>query len=241
MLKRNQLTFGVLNIMDNNANVVDMEKEQLKSALKSLAKQQGISLSDLASQAGIAPSTLTGFMNDVPGRGHYGLSARTQTKLINEYPDFRESIETPSLPEDIVTIPIIGMWGLNYRVDGLELGMTSSFTTEWTTNVHLYSSVIRSPNFFKNNMFAKPIGSSSKKINSQSIEEIRYYLFKNSYVENLSETANKQVYCKTTVGNFIGYQVAYKDVYLLCDFWGNHIEQAGEVKKASKVDWTRQA
>jgi hypothetical protein len=28
---------------------------------------------------------------------------------------------------------------------------------------------------------------------------------------------------------------------LLCDFWGNHLENAGEVLKASKVDWTRQA
>ncbi len=241
MLKRNQLTFGVLKMDGTYDNVHDMEKEQLKSALKSLAKQQGVSLSDLATQAGIAPSTLTGFMNDVPGRGHYGLSARTQTKLSNVYPDFKDTIEKPSLVEGIVDIPIIGMWDLDYRVNGLELGMSSSFKTSWTTNVHLYSSVVRSPNFFKNNMFTKQPRTGNKKIYSESIEEIRYYLFKNSYVENLNETKNKQVYCKTTVGNFIGYQVAYKDVYVLCDFWGNQLENAGEVLKASKVDWTRQA
>ena len=61
-----------------NGNVYDMEKEQLKGALKALAKQLNLSASDLAKEAGISPSTITGFLNDVPGRGHYGLSAKTQ-------------------------------------------------------------------------------------------------------------------------------------------------------------------
>ena len=116
-------------------NVHDMEKEQLKSALKSLAKQQGISLSDLASQAGIAPSTLTGFINDVPGRGHYGLSARTQNKLAEEYSQFKDMIEKPMENTNLVNIPIIGMWEADYRVNGLELGMPSSFVSNWSPYV----------------------------------------------------------------------------------------------------------
>ena len=51
-----------------NGNVFDMEKEQLKAALKALAKQLNLSASDLAKEAGISPSTITGFLNDVPGR-----------------------------------------------------------------------------------------------------------------------------------------------------------------------------
>ena len=218
--------------------LIDMEKEQLKLALKNLAKHQGMSLSDLATQAGIAPSTITGFMNDVPGRGHYGLSARTQSKLAEEYSEFKDMIETPVTNTNLFNVPIIGMWDVSYRVNGVELGMPTSFTSDYSVNIHLYSAVVRSPNFFKNNMF--PNGNNDK-INANAIEENRYYLFKNTYVDNLSETLNKQVYCKTETGNFIGYQVAYKNDYYLCNFWGKQIESAGKVLKASKVEWTRQA
>ena len=128
--------------------VIDMEKEQLKSALKNLAKQQGVSLSDLATQAGIAPSTITGFMNDVPGRGHYGLSAKTQTKLADQYDTFKELIDTPTVSSGEYDLPIIGMWDADYRVNGLELGMPSSFRTDLSANIHSYSSIIRSPQFF---------------------------------------------------------------------------------------------
>ena len=86
--------------------LIDMEKEQLKLALKNLAKHQGMSLSDLATQAGIAPSTITGFMNDVPGRGHYGLSARTQNKLAEEYSEFKDMIEKPIANTNLVNVGI---------------------------------------------------------------------------------------------------------------------------------------
>ena len=85
MLKCNQSIFGVLNMMENNVNVLDMEKEQLKQVIKNLAKKNNMTASDLATQAGVAPSTITGFLNDVPGRGHYGLSARTQGKISDAF------------------------------------------------------------------------------------------------------------------------------------------------------------
>ena len=65
------------------------EKEEYKLALKKLAKSLNKSLSDIAIKAGIAPSTITGFVNDVPGRGKYGLSARTRTKLSKTFPEFK--------------------------------------------------------------------------------------------------------------------------------------------------------
>jgi transcriptional regulator with XRE-family HTH domain len=64
------------------------EKEKYKSALKKLAKSQNKSLSNIAVEAGIAPSTITGFMNDVVGRGKYGLSAKTRSKLSETFQEF---------------------------------------------------------------------------------------------------------------------------------------------------------
>jgi transcriptional regulator with XRE-family HTH domain len=210
-----------------------MEKEQLKLALKNLAKQQGMSLSDLATHAGIAPSTITGFMNDVPGRGHYGLSARTQNKLAEEYSEFKDMIEKPIINTNLVNVPIIGMWESDYRVNGLELGMPSSFASNWSTNIESYSAVIRNENFFSMNPPTKTMSF----VNG----EIRYYLFKNTYTDDLRKTENKQVYCKTATGNFIGYQIKEGNKFYLYTFFGERIDVAGEILKASKIEWTRQS
>ena len=219
-------------MQSNYDNVLSMEKEQLKSALRSLAKHQGVSLSDLATQAGIAPSTLTGFMNDVPGRGHYGLSARTQNKLAEEYSEFKDMIDKPMENVGLYNIPVIGMWEADYRVNGLELGMPSSFTSTWSTDVESFSSVIRNENFFSMN----PPTNIKGFVNG----EVRYYLFKNTYVDDLNKTINKQVYCKTTTGNFIGYQIKQGNKFYVYTFFGERVESAGEILKASKIEWTRQ-
>ena len=212
-------------MMENNVNVLDMEKEQLKQVIKNLAKKNNMTASDLATQAGVAPSTITGFLNDVPGRGHYGLSARTQGKISNAFPEFKEQIETPQVIASTFSIPIIGMWDADYRVNGLQLGMPSSFLTSWSNEMDKYSAVIRSPNFFS-------------KVNLNT--ENRFYLFKNVYADSLNETENKQVYATTEHGNFIGYQIKDKDAYYLKNFFGKRIEIAGKVIKASKIEWTRQ-
>ena len=225
MLKCNQSIFGVLNMMENNVNVLDMEKEQLKQIIKNLARKNNMTASDLATQAGVAPSTITGFLNNVPGRGHYGLSARTQSKISEAFPEFREQIEKPQMIASTFSVPIIGMWDADYRVNGLQLGMPSSFLTSWSNEVDKYSAVIRSPNFFS-------------KLNLSTGN--RFYLFKNVYADSLTETENNQVYATTEHGNFIGYQIKGKDAYYLNDFFDKRIEIAGKVLKASKIEWTRQ-
>ena len=216
-----------------NANVFDMEKEQLKAALKGLAKSRNVSLSDLAVEAGVAPSTITGFINDVPGRGHYGLSAKTQSKLADKFPEFKEQIDKPYVSNSSYNLPIIGMWNVDYRVLGLELGMPSTFTCTWFENIENYSSVIRSPKFFRKNLMKKGIV-------KEDVDEVRYYLFQNIYNPDLQDTENKQIYATTESGNFIGYQIKDKGKYYLHTFYGDRIEEAGEVLKSSKIEWTRQ-
>ena len=126
-----------------SGNVIDMEKEQLKTALQTLSKMYNVSPSELGQKAGIAPSTITGFINDVPGRGHYGLSAKTQSKLAETYPEFKNMIEKPFVSNHQYNMPIIGMWHTDYRVLGLELGMAATFTCNWYDGVESVSAVVR--------------------------------------------------------------------------------------------------
>ena len=238
MLKCNQSIFGVLNMVENNVNVLDMEKEQLKQVIKNLAKKNNMTASDLATQAGVAPSTITGFLNDVPGRGHYGLSARTQSKLADKFPEFKEQIEKPFVSNEQYNMPIIGMWHTDYRVLGLELGMAATFTCNRYEGIENISAVVRSPNFFKKNLRIN--GKIDEYSYPNGVREIRYYLFENNYVTDLDVINSKQVYATTETGNFMGYAVKHKNKYFLHNFYGDRIDIAGEVIKASKIEWTRQ-
>lgn len=215
-----------------SGNIIDMEKEQLKSALKAIAKQHSISLSEVAKEAGVSPSTITGFLNDVPGRGHYGLSAKTQNKLSEKFPEFREFIEKPPVLEQTVNIPVIGVWGADYRVTGLELGMSNNFITEWSINIHLYSAVLRTETFFAKNF--------AEGMYHNLIREKRYYLFKNTYAEDLTNIVGKQAYASCENGTYIGFIANHKGHYHLFNFFGKMIKSAGCVKQASAIEWTRQ-
>ena len=215
-----------------SANIIDMEKEQLKAALKAISKQHSISLSEVAKEAGVSPSTITGFLNDVPGRGHYGLSAKTQNKLSEKFPEFREFIEKPPVLEQTVQVPVIGVWGADYRVTGLELGMSNSFLCSYSANIHLYSSVLRTELFFAKNF--------AEKMDHNLIREKRYYLFKNTYDEDISTIVGKQAYASCEGGTYIGFVGKYKSHYQLFNFFGDWIKSAGCIKQASAIEWTRQ-
>ena len=215
-----------------NGNVFDMEKEQLKAALKALAKQLNLSASDLAREAGISPSTITGFLNDVPGRGHFGLSAKTQNKLHEKYPEFKDFIEKPPALEQTVLVPVVGVWSADYRVTGLELGMSNSFICEYSANIHLYSSVLRTETFFVKNF--------AEKMDHNLIREKRYYLFKNTYEEDIEIIVGKQAYASCEGGTYIGFIGRYKGDHHLFNFFGDWIKSAGCIKQASAIEWTRQ-
>ena len=72
------------------------------------------------------------------------------------------------------------------------------------------------------------------------VKETRYYLFQNIYVNDLEDINSKQVYATTETGNFMGYAVKHKSKFYLHNFYGDRIDIAGEVLKASKIEWTRQ-
>jgi len=224
-------------MIENNVNIIDMEKEQLKQVLKNIAKQNNMTASDLAVQAGVAPSTITGFLNDVPGRGHYGLSARTQGKISDAFPEFREQIDTPPRLEQTVDVPVIGQWGKDYRVHPLDLGMSNTFISKDSPNLQNLVSVIRLPIFFKHNF------ESDK--NNLEIKDTRYYLFEKNYAENIAELCCKQVYASCENGVYIGFlddlspKRNCSGDFGLADFFGNKLN-TGKVLNAQKIEWTRQ-
>jgi len=218
-----------------SGNVIDMEKEQLKAALKGLAKNRSISLSDLAIEAGVAPSTITGFINDVPGRGHYGLSAKTQNKLSETFPEFKDLIEEPVLI-GTYNVPVIGMWGKDYRIHPLELGMSNSFIGHDSPDIRDLISVIRRKDFFQVNFSHEKCCQNKPKF---QIEDTRYYLFEKKYAESLDDINMKQVYASCENGYYLGFLHKDKDTFYLNDFFGEPIN-CGKVVQASAIIWTRQ-
>ena len=219
----------------NNDNLVDMEKEQLKAALKAIAKEYNISASDMAKEAGISPSTITGFLNDVPGRGHYGLSAKTQNKLSEKYPEFKDYVDRPPTVQKQSDVAVIGVWGADYRVTGLELGMSNSFVVAFDNEIQGYVAVLRNDTFFMKNF-----KNQSKGDRKNFFKEYRYYLFKNTYEDELDVLIGKQAYCTCENGTYLGWVGRFKDHFHLFDFFGNEIKSAGCVLKATKIEWTRQ-
>ena len=134
--------------------------------------------------------------------------------------------------DQTVQVPVIGVWGADYRVTGLELGMSNNFITEWSINIHLYSAVLRTETFFAKNF--------AEGMYHNLIREKRYYLFKNTNAEDLTTIVGKQAYASCEGGTYIGFIGNHKGHYYLFNFFGKIIKSAGCVKQASAIEWTRQ-
>lgn len=117
-----------------------MERDQIKSALINCATTHSISLSELASEAGIAPATLTGFVNDSKSgnRDRHTLSMTTIGKLTKRWPDLADHLKIANPISSVRQVPYIGMVDrLNgHAIGGLEPSrpgsvMISYDTTPW--------------------------------------------------------------------------------------------------------------
>ena len=88
-----------------------MNRKQIKTALYNCARTHSISLSELASEAGVSPSTITGFVNDVKGREDHVLSMRTINKLSQKFPDLSKflQIAEPYDDQQLKEVRVIGL------------------------------------------------------------------------------------------------------------------------------------
>ena len=111
-----------------------MERDQIKSALVNCASSHNISLSEMASEAGIAPATLTSFVNDVKSsnRHKHVLSMVTINKLTKRWPDLAAQLKIANPSSSVKIVPYIGMidHSQGYTVGALEPGRPSSLSVE---------------------------------------------------------------------------------------------------------------
>ena len=101
-----------------------MNRNQIKSALINCAKTHSMSLSELASEAGVSPSTITGFVNDAKTRADHVLSMRTIGKLTKKFPDLANFLQIAEPYDDkkLKEVRVIGLVDFenNQRIIPLE-------------------------------------------------------------------------------------------------------------------------
>ena len=90
-----------------------MNRNQIKSALINCARTHNITLSELAREAGVAPSTISGFVNDSKsgGRDQHFLSTKTINKLSLKFPDLSKflRIAEPFDGDQLKEVRVIGL------------------------------------------------------------------------------------------------------------------------------------
>ena len=215
--------------MDTNLdNIFDMEKEQMKAVIKTIARNKGISPSELAQEAGIAPSTITGFLNNREGRAKHGLSAQTQNKLVNTFPEFNDAFDIPQPKESVKSIPVIGAWSDHYLVRPIDVGMPSTVIFSDVKNVEECVAVI-SPH----SHVARHV-SNEEKINF--ISDTRYYVFKRKFETNLKICVGRLCYNKLSDGAFaMGFPKLVKGEFFVVKGDGNPIDKQEAIVGSSKV------
>ena len=101
-----------------------MNRNQIKSALINCAKTHSMSLSELAAEAGVSPSTITGFVNDAKTRADHVLSMRTIGKLTKKFPDLANFLQIAEPYDDkkLKEVRVIGLVDFenNQRIIPLE-------------------------------------------------------------------------------------------------------------------------
>ena len=92
-----------------------MNRNQIKSALINCAKTHNLSLSELAAEAGISPSTITGFVNDAKTRADHILSMRTIGKLTKRFPDLSTFLQLAEPAQELQEIRFLGLIDLTNK------------------------------------------------------------------------------------------------------------------------------
>jgi len=92
-----------------------MNRSQIKQALINCAKTHGMSLSEFASEAGVSPSTLTGFVNDISTRADHVLSMRTIGKLTLRFPDLSTFLQLAEPAQELQEVRFLGLIDLTNK------------------------------------------------------------------------------------------------------------------------------
>jgi len=167
-----------------------MNRKQIKTALYNCARTHSISLSELASEAGVSPSTITGFVNDVKGREDHVLSMRTINKLSVKFPDLSKflQIAEPYDDQQLKEVRVIGLIDFenNQRITPLDHNTPAAIMIAHTNEDYIA--------FKANNVHVSYLN--------------RYYLCKIDPIEDESQFhkyMSKLVVIDCKEGRFMGY------------------------------------
>jgi transcriptional regulator with XRE-family HTH domain len=118
-----------------------MNRNQIKSALINCAKTHNMSLSELASEAGVSPSTITGFVNDAKTRADHVLSMRTIGKLTKKFPDLANFLQIAEPYDDkkLKEVRVIGLVDFenNQRITPLEYNTPAAIMVAYTNDDYI--------------------------------------------------------------------------------------------------------
>ena len=129
-----------------------MNRNQIKSALLNCARTHNITLTELAREAGVAPSTISGFVNDSKsgGRDQHFLSTKTINKLSLKFPDLSKflKIAEPFDSDQLKEVRVIGLVDFedNQKIAPLDMNTPAAINIAATnedyiafraTNVHV--------------------------------------------------------------------------------------------------------
>ena len=118
-----------------------MNRNQIKSALINCAKTHSMSLSELAAEAGVSPSTITGFVNDAKTRVDHVLSMRTIGKLTKKFPDLANFLQIAEPYDDkkLKEVRVIGLVDFenNQRITPLEYNTPAAIMVAYTNDDYI--------------------------------------------------------------------------------------------------------
>ena len=151
---------GKVIVMNTKKDYEDsVERNQIKNALINCAKTHGMSLSEFASEAGVSPSTVTGFVNDISTRAEHILSMRTITKLTKAFPDLANHLQLAEATPNVKEIRVLGLIDLdkNQQIVSLDVGSPGSIMIPNAGNDYVAYGIKSSYVMFKNRFyFCKP-------------------------------------------------------------------------------------
>jgi len=203
-----------------------MNRDQIKKALIDCASSLGMSLSEFASEAGVSPSTITGFVNDISTRAEHVLSMRTIGKLTKKHPQLSTYLQIAEPWESLQEIRIIGLIDFDDQNKVVPLNPFSKG-----------SIMIQNQ---KNNYIA--YGCKDK----HPILSRRTYFCETDLIikENFDDYLTKMCVIDSSVGRFMGYLFVNKNgVYYLAKYsnydpgFESVVDDLGTLNWLMPVDW----
>ena len=207
-----------------------MNRNQIKSALINCAKTHSMSLSELAAEAGVSPSTITGFVNDAKTRVDHVLSMRTIGKLTKKFPDLANFLQIAEPYDDkkLKEVRVIGLVDFenNQRITPLEYNTPAAIMVAYTNDDYIA--------FKAHNVHISLLN--------------RYYLCKIDPIKDESEFhkyLSKLVVVDCAEGRFLGYIFKNQD-----DTESNYyvtnlslkpkkLTDCTDIKWIAPIDWVR--